>query len=214
MVTIILTTTVNVYKNIDCIFQTNPNDRINTYLSSIREWLYKTNFNIVVVENSGYMFNELDKEKIIFKNRFECITFNESTLYAANIVKNLSSKGKHELFAINYAFSCSSMLQSSSFIIKITGRFYIPDFEKYINNYNLNEYDCLVQNDRDRCEMIGSNIENFFVIFNMSDNTWKDENLEYISKLRTSQYKKILICDQFKINETQRGGLNQTYTTI
>ena len=48
----------------------------------------------------------------------------------------------------------------------------------------------------------------------MSDNTWKDENLEYISKLRTSQYKKILICDQFKINKTQRGGLNQTYTTI
>jgi hypothetical protein len=213
MITIILTTTVNVYKNIDCIFQTNPIDRIYTYLSSILQWLYKTNFNIVVIENSGYTFNELAKEKIIFKNRFECITFNESTLYAAKNVRNLSSKGKHELFAINYALYSSKLLQSSSFIIKITGRFYIPDFEKYINNYNLNEYDCLVQNDRDRCEIIGSHIKNFSVIFNIK-NKWQNETLEFISKIRTSQYKKILVCDTFKINETQRGGLNETYTTI
>ena len=56
-VTILLVTIVNV----DCYqaFQTNKQERINTYIKSIKNWLYNTNFNIVVVENSGYYFEEL-----------------------------------------------------------------------------------------------------------------------------------------------------------
>ena len=160
MTTIILTTTVYIH-NVSYIFQTDPASRIQTYLTSIKKWLYKTNLNIVVVENSGYNFNELNKEKQQFKDRFEVIVFDEKKLDEAKYLKNQWSKGNHEIFAINYAFNNSKMLQSSNFIIKITARFYIPEFEEYLNKYDLNNYDCLVQNDRDRCEVVGSHKNNF-----------------------------------------------------
>jgi len=59
-VSIILTTTVHVTQN--SAFQVNKTDRINTYLKSIHLWLKYTDFNIIVVENSGYLFEELDNE--------------------------------------------------------------------------------------------------------------------------------------------------------
>jgi hypothetical protein len=211
MTTIILTSTVNVRSNIDGMFQRNPISRIQTYLSSILNWLNKTKFNIILVENSGYNFNELDKEKQEFKDRFEVIVFDENKLDEAKYLRHRSSKGRHEIFAINYAFNHSKMIQSSNFIIKITARFYIPEFEEYLNNYDLNNYDCLVQNDRDRCEVVGSNKKFFSHIFDIHiDKCY----IEDVWKKRTSIYKNILICKLFQIEETQRGGVHHKYTTI
>ena len=59
-ISIILTTTVHVTKN--TAFQVDATDRINTYLKSIRLWLKNTKFNIIVIENSGYNFEELNDE--------------------------------------------------------------------------------------------------------------------------------------------------------
>ena len=56
-VSIILTTTVNVTKH--SAFQIDKQDRISTYLKSIRLWLKNTNLNIIVIENSGHEFEEL-----------------------------------------------------------------------------------------------------------------------------------------------------------
>jgi len=209
MSTIILTSTVNVNTNIDYLHQTNSIDRIQTYLQSVLKWLYNTNFKIVLVENSGYNFDELKKEKILFKDRFEIIVFNEK-----NVDKELFvhfSKGKHELFAINYAFNHSILLPSSNFIIKITARFYIPEFEEYLSTYDLTTYDCIVQNNRDRCELVGCNYKYFSHIFSMCISNNYIEN-EY--KYKTSIYKNILICKLFTIDATQRGGVNEIYTTI
>ena len=61
-VSIILTTTVHVTKN--SAFQVDKMERINTYLKSIHLWLKKTDFNIIVVENSGYSFEELENDEI------------------------------------------------------------------------------------------------------------------------------------------------------
>jgi hypothetical protein len=74
MTTIILTSTVNVNPSKDWIFQRDSSLRIQTYLKSILQWLTKTNFNIVLVENSGYSFDELNHEKQFYKHRFEVIT--------------------------------------------------------------------------------------------------------------------------------------------
>ena len=74
--TIILTSTVNV-QNVRCSSQLNSNDRLCVYLKSIKRWLTETKFTIVLVENSGYIFPELNDEKEIFKDRFEVITFKE-----------------------------------------------------------------------------------------------------------------------------------------
>jgi hypothetical protein len=73
MITIILTTTVNT--NVEnYIFQTDPQERLNTYLKTIKQWL-ETGFNIIVVKNSGYSYEELNNEKDKYKNRFEVIYY-------------------------------------------------------------------------------------------------------------------------------------------
>jgi len=216
-ITIILTATVNIDKNIECIYQTDSNDRLQLYINSIYQWLTKTNFNIILVENSGYPFNEINNLKIQYINRFEVISFKENELKNTRYLRNLSSKGAHEIFAINYAFNQSKLIHTSNFIIKITGRYFIPTLEKYLSKYNLDDYDCLTQNDRDRCEIIGCHYVNFSYIFNIyliNDDNNYDEHIENIWKLRTSKYDKVLVCDIFNIDQTQRGGVNERYNFI
>jgi len=217
MTTIILTSTVNVKPYIDCIYQIDPNERKNTYLKTVLQWLHETNFNIVLVENSGYTFDELNNEKEIYKNRFEVITFIENNLEEANYLKNETSKGASEMFAINYAFQHSKLIHLSNFIIKITGRFFINELEEYLSQFDLNNYDCLTQQNINRCEMVGSHYKNFVDIFNLkliNNNNQYDGLVESIWKLRTSKYNNNLLCKLFKIDKTQRGGLDMCYYDI
>ena len=208
--TIILTSTVNVNLAKSHIFQKNVDSRLETYLKSILQWLNKTSFNIVLVENSGYTFDELNNEKVIYKDRFEVITFKESEMPEANYLKNNNSKGSSEVFAIDYAYQHSKIIHSSNFIIKITCRYFIPELEEYLSNFDLNKYDCLTQNNRDRCEMVGAHYNNFTFIFGL-DSFF---HIEEIWKERTSRFKNILVCKEFKIEKTQRGGLNEIFETM
>ena len=221
-VLIILTATVNVNLNKDFLFQVNKTDRVNTYVKSVLQWLKNTKFNIVLIDNSGYEFNELHIEKYTYRERFNVITFNESTLLDAQYLKNNKSKGASEIFAINYGYKyiCDYIHNfnlTNSFIIKITARFFIPELELFLNKNNLNEFDCLTQYNRNRCEMVGSHYKNFSDIFNLhliNENNQYDNHIERIWKMRTSKYKNVLICTEFKIEQTQRGGLNEKYDTI
>jgi len=213
MITIILTTTVHVNLKKNYLAQTDKNTRIKTYLKSIKQWL-KTNFHIIVVENSGYTFPELENEKNEYKDRFEVITLDESN--EPFFLRNHFSKGASEIFSIHYAFTQSKMIHASSFIIKVTGRFFIPELENYLSQYDLNEYDCLTQNNRDRCEMVGCHSTKFYSIFNiyLFDIKGTKYQLEDIWKLRTSKCEKVLVCKLFSIEPTFRGGLNKVYITI
>jgi len=207
---IILTTTVYVKKKIDCIYQSDSNERLSLYLKSILQWLEKTKFTIIVVENSGYSFPELSKEKEMYKNRFEVISFIEANEPDAQYLKKLTSKGASEIFAINYAYKRVEKLKNATFIIKITGRYYIPELESYLETHQLNDYDCLTQYNRDRCEMVGSHQKNFSIIFDVTlrnKRGYYDGHIENIWKERTSAYNNILICKKFDIETTQTGGL-------
>jgi len=159
--TIILTSTVNVNLNKSYLFQKNKQERIDTYILSVRQWLEKTDFKIVLVENSGYTFEELNKEKKSYGDKFEVISFIEKEEITAKHLINNESKGESELFAINYAYRNSNILHPSTFIIKITARFFIPDLYDYLNLFNLDKYDCMTQNDRDRCELVGCHYKYF-----------------------------------------------------
>jgi hypothetical protein len=211
MVTIILTSTVNVDLKKSYLFQKDKNERIKTYIKSILQWLNKTKFNIILVENSGYTFDELNAEKDLYKNRFEVITFNENELEEAKYLENSFSKGDSEIFSINYAFQHSKIIKFSNFIIKITARFFIPELEDFLSKYDLNTYDCLTQYNRDRCEMVGSHINKFFDIFNINTGHY---HIEHVWKRRTSECKNILICKKFQIEQTQRGGVSYLYSDI
>ena len=133
----------------------------------------------------------------------------EDALY----LKTNNCKGSSEMFAINYAYLHSNLIRSSIFIIKITARFFIPELESYLSLFTLNDYDCLTQENRDRCEMVGCHFNHFSDIFNIHfvDNNYY---VEAVWKFRTSNYKKVLVCKTFTIEETQRGGVDEKYTTI
>jgi hypothetical protein len=217
MTTIILTSTVNVNLKKSCLFQKDSDSRLAIYLKSITQWLEKTNFNIVLVDNSGYNYDELSDEKEKYKHRFEVVVFTESEIDQAKYLKNNESKGASEIFAINYAFWHSTLIHSSNFIIKITARFFINELEEYLKQFDLNKYDCLTQQNRDRCEMVGSHYRLFSHIFNFrlfDDNLQYDSHIENVWKLRTSKCNKILICKKFDIEKTQRGGVDYCYDTI
>ena len=206
---IILTSTVNINPIKWFLFQRDSNERLQTYLKSIKQWLTKTNLKIVLVDNSGYNYDELNTEKELYKERFEVISFVESELEESKYLIDDHHKGASEIFAINYAFNNSKIRSSDDFIIKITARYFIPELENYLKNYDLNEYDCLTQHNRDNCEIIGSHIKNVHHIFNIymfNKNGQYVGHIESLYKERSSNYTRILICDPFQIEPTQMGG--------
>lgn len=223
MITIILTTTVNI-NIVNHIFLTDHQERLNIYLKTIRQWL-ETGFNIIVVENSGYSYEELNNEKDKYKNRFEVIYYKQDELNESNILKFIDSKGINELYSINYVYEHSKLIHSSNFIIKITGRYFIKELEEYLLSFDLNNYDCLTQNNTTRCEMVGSHYSKFSNVFsNMytpdiyiidTDNCmyYFHQHMEQVWENRTNKLKS-LKCKEFNIEKTIRGGINEYFDTI
>jgi len=216
MTTIILTTTVTVQDKV-YLFQTDKNERAAVYIKKIKQWLYESNFKIVVVENTGYTFDELNKEKEKFKHRFEVISYIESELESALFLKGNPYKGASEIFAIQYAYKMSQLCQIADFIIKITGRFFIPEFEMYLKDFDLSMYDVITQNRTNRCEMLGCHKNHFEAIFNtnlIGENGEYSGNVEDIYQYRCSQFKNKIQCKTFYIEPTQRGGINEVFYNI
>jgi hypothetical protein len=139
-VLIILTTTVNVNRNKQFLFQTSTQDRVNTYIKSISQWLEKTNFKICVVENSGYAFTELDEYKEKYSDRFDVIGFSEETLpdNLKHLYYNIS-KGAGEMYSVIHAYNNTKFKESTRFVIKITGRYFIDTFEEFILSNNISD---------------------------------------------------------------------------
>ena len=210
-VVILLTTTVHVNNNKHFILQKNPVERINTYLKSILEWLRETSLKIVVVENSGYDFKILKPLLEEHKDRFEIISFDEETVDPDSYKTN--SKGTSELLSINYAYNNSKLIKEGDFIIKITGRYFVPELEEYLKNFNLNEYDCLRQHNFNRCEMVGSSYKNFNVIFNKEIENYYG-HIEHVWRDRILLFKNIITCKVFQIEKTQMGGADYFYTNF
>jgi len=215
-VSIILTCTVRP-QSIKGVFQNNPKSRIQTYLKSFNRWLNETPFKIVIVENSGYTFPELDSEKQTFQDRLDVITFNEKTNKGSRYLHNNTSKGASEVYAINYAYHLSRLVKTSNFLIKVTGRFFIPQFYEFLSNYDLNTYNGLRQQNENRCEIVGSHIKNFNTIFDiyMTINGKFDSHVENVYRYRLKRLvKKVLVCKRFNIEPTQRGGVKQVYSFL
>jgi len=203
---IILTTTVYIDVNKYYIFQDDPQERIDIYLKSINRWLNETDFNILLVENSGYPFKELQENP-----RIHVISFKEKDLPEANYLLDNNSKGASELFAINYSFKHCKFIDQTDFVIKVTGRYFIPYFKEYINNY-IKDFDAICQNGIYRCEVIGCNKKFFDKLFNISllqDDGWYCNHIEFLYSERLNKLDKILMCKPLSIPPTQHGGIDK-----
>ena len=177
---VILTTTVIVNRDKVHTVDSTPMERISVYMKSIVQWLEKTNLKIVVVENSGYPFNELNPYLEKYPHRFEVIKFNERTMpddffdyHTATCLRIktdylYSSKGGSEMLSINHAKDKSKLVKNVNYIFKLTGRYFIPDFEEYVTKkMNIYSFVGFRQHNPNRCELIGVHknyFEDMFVI--------------------------------------------------
>jgi tetratricopeptide (TPR) repeat protein len=216
-ISIILTSTVNVNTK-DSYFLTESSERVNQYIKSVRSWLENTKYNIVLVENSGYAFEELSEEVKKYRGRFEILSFSMNE--APEFILGSRDKGLHELFSINYALN-NSRLANSDFVIKVTGRYYIPGFQGYTNTFNLGLYDAIVQNrhgSNSRCEMIGCQLKHSRDLFSLTIDpeylTYPYGMIESVYKKRIGEFKGILECKEFPIEATICCGNNRIYRHI
>jgi hypothetical protein len=155
----------------------------------------------------------------LWPDRLEVISYVESELPEATYLKKEREKGANELFAIQYAYKQSQLLQNSSFIIKVTARYFIPALQQYLSKIPVKKYVALTQENGDRCEMVGARKDHFFKIFdkrNVNRLGKKEHHIEYVYRDRMQALPKnqVLRCREFAIEPTGRGGVNQVFTTI
>ena len=217
-ITILLTTTVNIQSHISWLKQIDSIERKNMYENIISLWLEKTELNIVVVENSGYAFENLQEKYKHFSNRFEIICFDYGSIPKNDkqLLDNYEAKGQHEVYAINYASKKSKIIQNSDYLIKITGRYFIPSFEKMIKN-NLQDlkYQCIRQSTiwrkMNRCEIVGCSIKYINNIFEFPSN---DDMLELEYMNRMNKLKNILTLPKMKLHQKTKQGVGKLMTYL
>jgi len=229
---IVLTSTVYVNLIKYYVHITDPHERINTYLHSVKQWLEKSSFKIVLIDNSGYTFPELNDYLDTYKDRFEIVSFVEKDIDIDVFAKAgaigltsseffvYTSKGTSEMFAIYYGCNKSTLVSKSKFIIKITGRYFINEFENFLKDVNADDYYALRQNDPDKCEIVGCHKNAFSHMFMPANYTSDDggihhhiENL-YIHRLTKLPEEHVLVCDIFQIEPTPIGGACEIKTEL
>ena len=132
---ILLTTTVYINTTDYMNEYNSPESRLKLYLDNINEWLENTNLIIYVVESSNYNFPE-------YKNnpRVKIFTFKSDN----NINCKHCSATPYEAESILKAFY-HFKLNKYDKIIKVTGKYFIPDIENLIKNIP-NDADIFFQN--------------------------------------------------------------------
>lgn len=209
--------------------QRDIKERLHTYVKSIKQWLTKTTLPIIIVENSGYIFTELNELIHQYKDRIEFISFNENENSAFNklyeflieknknhkdkLIKNKNGKGLHEIFAIQYAVHHSKLIKKCTHIIKVTGRYFIPNFEEYVKTI---PYSCkaIRQKDHDRCEIVGCRKDMTDIVFDCDLYNKKgifDEHIENVYKIRIDNIMPSITLPMFPIEPTPRGGYAEKY---
>lgn len=230
---IILTSTIYVNPMKKCLHTMDPTERLNSNLKSIKRWLDESNFKIVLVDNSGHTFPELNDYIEKYKERFEIISFVEKDIdnevfdKAGALAVNTpddwlyTSKGTSEMFAIYYARDKSRLINNSKFVIKVTCRYFVKELENFLKDVNVEHYSALRQNCADNCEMVGCHMNSFSDLFmpahfKCSDG-WHHHHIESVYKdriLTKFQEEKVLVCDTFQIEPTPTGGINGIRTEI
>ena len=204
-IVVILTTTVKIQKHITWLEQRCSNVRYKMYEKIISLWLNKTNLNIVVIENSGHKFKVPDK----FKNRFEMISFSYSKIPEKDRINlnKMKAKGQHEVYAIQYACNHSKIIKNSDFVIKITGRYFIPSLENILIKNLKSDIDAIQQSvlwrKMNRCEVVGCSSKNIFKLFYFPA---KNDMLEQEYMNRIKHLGKILKLPKMKLHKKTKQG--------
>lgn len=107
----------------------DPEFRRKEYVSSLQYYLSHTNYRIVVVDNSGYKYEELDGK---FPDRLEILYFH------GNDYKSELGKGYGEGLILKYAFDHSVFLRDyEGPVAKVSGRHQVMNINALTNVHSL-----------------------------------------------------------------------------
>ena len=205
---IVLTTTVNVHKV--GLKQKNKEERIQTYLASIHQWLL-TDLPIIVVENSGYTFPQLKGTRV------EVITFKSmDDIEFVHFMSflNLKEKGLYEIHSLHYAMKHSKLLKQCTHFMKVTGRYFIPSLEGILKKLPYSTK-AVRQHNANQCEVIGCRKDYFEYLFDylvLKDHTLTD-NVEAVYKYRISLIPHVVL-PIMPISPTKSGGFGLINTFL
>jgi hypothetical protein len=208
---ILLTTTVNVH-NINAIHQKKKEERIKTYLTSIRQWLL-TDLPIVVVENSGYTFPELKGTRV------EVITFNsekdtEFNHFFSTLLKS-KDKGIYELRSIRYACEHSKIIKHCTHMMKVTGRYYIPSLDCILKKLPY-KTKAVRQHNSYQCEVLGCRKDYIESVFDYITMNKDNKIIDFVEEVYQDRISKIshVVLPSMPISPTKRGGVNEIKTFL
>ena len=230
---IILTSTIYIDPMKKWVNITDPTERLNANLKSIKRWLDESNFKIVIVDNSGCTFTELNDYIDKYHERFEIVSFVEKNIedavffnVGAHALKDpgdwlYTSKGTSEMFSIYYACQKSRLINKSKFVIKITGRYFVKELEHFLKDVNVDDYSALRQNNADQCEIVGCHvnaISHVFTpaMFKTSDGLYQ-HHIEALYKDRLLMKfleERVLVCNVFQIEPMHVGGQTEIKTEL
>lgn len=127
---LLLTTCVNVQEKYTYMYEKKMSDknyRHEQYIEVIKKYLATTEYPIYIVESSGYTFPEFQNNK-----RVSIYSFN------LNIVNNgYKNKTPMEAISILKIYDYYNLSKYKN-IVKITGKYFIPNIDKYLNNMDKN----------------------------------------------------------------------------
>ena len=121
---LLLTSTVCPHQKMTHTVRRDPALRRDDYLKSLRQWAVASSLPFVVVENSAANLTALRRE---FTN-FEFVSFRDASIEPSR------GKGDAEYRAIKYALKHSTLLGSCDRVVKITGRYFLENFDKVLKN--------------------------------------------------------------------------------
>jgi hypothetical protein len=178
---ILLTTAVipRAYNNTDKVNHAinNVNTRLEVYKNTINEWLSKTNLIIHIVDSTGYKFEEFSNNP-----RIKICSFTNNNDWGGGPTP-------YEAYAILHAYNYFELWNYDK-IIKITGKYFIPNMEKIISNIPL-DADIIFQyshtNTYQQSEIFGCKTKYLIDIMNMilknsKNKTHFEESLHTLNK--------------------------------
>ncbi len=117
----------------------SPLIRLEDYKISLNKWLQnKATDKIVIVENSGYDLSELKKIANEFKDfkKVEFLSTDTNNSFSPEL-----GKGYGESLILKEAVNNSQLLKESHCFIHISGRYYIKNFENFLNEFIFSKAD-------------------------------------------------------------------------
>ena len=177
-VCILITTCVYIKTNYYNQYNT-PEVRLKGYLETIDKWLNNTNLDIKIVESSNYKFLQYADNP-----RVQVYSFKSNSKFKC---KNCDAT-PYEAESILLAFK-NLNLKNYDIIIKITGKYYLPTFDKIIDSMP-NDYDIYFQHTyhpqwrQQNSEIFGCNTKHLENIMNLIIKN-SESNMNFESTLYT-----------------------------